>query len=122
MMNVDLQQLIRVLTTHTRRDLERAAERCVTRGGTQVLVEDMLLALLEHPQGLLVRALQDAGVEQGELQATLQPRVGQGTSRNPVFAPLLVQWLQQALVVAQLELAQSQVGDAALILALLRNP
>ena len=76
MMNVDLQQLIRVLTTHTRRDLERAAERCVTRGGTQVLVEDMLLALLEHPQGLLVRALQDAGVEQGELQATLQPRVG----------------------------------------------
>lgn len=122
MMNVDLQQLIRVLTTHTRRDLERAAERCVTRGGMQVLVEDMLLALLEHPQGLLVRALQDAGVEQGELQATLQPRVGQGTSRNPVFAPLLVQWLQQALVVAQLELAQSQVGDAALILALLRNP
>ncbi|MBH3422533.1 type VI secretion system ATPase TssH [Pseudomonas gessardii] len=122
MMNVDLQQLIRVLATQTRHDLERAAERCVARGGSQVLVEDVLLALLEHPQGLLVRALQEAGIEQGELQATLVPRMGQGTSRNPVFAPLLVQWLQQALVVAQLELAHSQVSEAALILALLRNP
>lgn len=122
MMNVDLQQLIRVLAPQTRHDLEHAAARCVARGGAEVLVEDVLLALLERPQGLLARALQDAGVELGELQATLQPRMGQGTTRNPVFAPLLVQWLQQALVVAQLELAQSNVSDAALILALLRNP
>lgn len=122
MMNVDLQQLIRVLAPQTRHDPEHAAARCVARGGAEVLVEDVLLALLERPQGLLARALQDAGVELGELQATLQPRMGQGTTRNPVFAPLLVQWLQQALVVAQLELAQSNVSDAALILALLRNP
>lgn len=122
MMNVDLQQLIRVLATETRHDLERASARCVARGGAQVLVEDVLLALLEHPEGLLARALRDAGIELGELQAALEPRMGQGASRNPVFAPLLVQWLQQALVVAQLELAQSHVSDAALILALLRNP
>nr|GFD41736.1 chaperone protein ClpB3, chloroplastic-like [Tanacetum cinerariifolium] len=43
-------------------------------------------------------------------------------SRNPVFAPELVQWLQDALLVATLELGQSQVDQAALILALLRNP
>ena len=122
MINVDLQQLIQALDAETRRDLEGSAERCVARGGHKVLVEDLLLGLLERPQGLLTRALQDADVEPGELSAALQPRVEHNASRNPVFAPELVQWLQDALLVANLELGQSQVEQAALILALLRNP
>lgn len=122
MINVDLQQLIQALDADTRRDLEGSAERCVARGGNKVLVEDLLLGLLERPQGLLVRALQDAGVDAGELSSALQSRVEHSASRNPVFAPELVQWLQDALLVANLELGQSQVEQAALILALLRNP
>jgi len=122
MINVDLQQLIQALETETRRDLERSAERCVARGGSKILVEDMLLGLLERPQGLLARALQDAEVDAGELSAALQSRVEHSASRNPVFAPELVQWLQDALLVANLELGQTQVEQAALILALLRNP
>jgi type VI secretion system protein VasG len=110
------------LDAETRRDLEGSAERCVARGGHKVLVEDLLLGLLERPQGLLTRALQDADVEPGELSAALQPRAEHNASRNPVFAPELVQWLQDALLVANLELGQSQVEQAALILALLRNP
>ncbi|WP_047280239.1 type VI secretion system ATPase TssH [Pseudomonas lundensis] len=122
MINVDLQQLIQALDAETRRDLEGSAERCVARGGHKVLVEDLLLGLLERPQGLLTRALQDADVEPGELSAALQPRAEHNASRNPVFAPELVQWLQDALLVANLELGQSRVEQAALILALLRNP
>jgi len=122
MINVDLQQLIQALDAETRRDLEASAERCVARGGSKILVEDLLLALLERPQGLLMRALLDAEVDAGELAAALQPRIEQSASRNPVFAPELVQWLQDSLLVANLELGQSQVEQAALILALLRNP
>ncbi|MDI2592798.1 type VI secretion system ATPase TssH [Pseudomonas sp. N3-W] len=122
MINVDLQQLIQALDAETRRDLERSAERCVARGGSKILVEDLLLGLLERPQGLLARALQDAEVDAGELSAALQSRVEHSASRNPVFAPELVQWLQDALLVANLELGQTQVEQAALILALLRNP
>ena len=122
MINVDLQQLIQALDAETRRDLESSAERCVARGGSKILVEDLLLGLLERPQGLLARALQDAEVDAGELSAALQSRVEHSASRNPVFAPELVQWLQDALLVANLELGQTQVEDAALILALLRNP
>ncbi len=81
-----------------------------------------MLELLERPQGLLARALQDAEVDAGELSASLQSRVEHSASRNPVFAPELVQWLQDALLVANLELGQTQVEQAALILALLRNP
>ncbi|MDD2050627.1 type VI secretion system ATPase TssH [Pseudomonas putida] len=122
MINVDLQQLIQALDAETRRDLESSAERCVARGGSKILIEDLLLSLLERPQGLLARALQDADVDLSELSAALQTRAEQSASRNPVFAPELVQWLQDALLVANLELGQSQVEQAALILALLRNP
>ena len=122
MINVDLQQLIQALDAETRRDLESSAERCVARGGSKILVEDLLLGLLERPQGLLARALLDAEVDAGELSAALQSRVEHSASRNPVFAPELVQWLQDALLVANLELGQTQVEQAALILALLRTP
>ena len=74
MINVDLQQLVQALDAETRRDLENAAERCVVRGGSKVLVEDLLLGLLERSDGLLVRALQDAAVDAGELAQALQPR------------------------------------------------
>ncbi|MDT9632218.1 AAA domain-containing protein [Pseudomonas sp. JV449] len=122
MMNVDLQQLILTLTPAVRQDLERSAERCVTRGGREVLVEDLLLIQLERPRGLLIRALADAGIEAQTLQATLQPKGQASATRNPVFAPALVQWLQQALMVAHLELRQSVVDHGALLLALLRHP
>ncbi|SFP18597.1 AAA family ATPase [Pseudomonas sp. NFPP28] len=122
MMNVDLQQLIQALTPQARRDLERSAERCVMRGGREVLVEDLLLTLLEHRDGLLVRALKDAGIETAELQATLQPKGEASASRNPVFAQALVQWLQQASMVAHLELRHIEIDHGALLLALLRHP
>ena len=122
MINVDLQQLIQALDAQTRRDLESSAERCVARGAHKILLEDLLLELLERPQGLLARALQDAELDAGQLSAALQSAGENNPSRNPVFAPELVQWLQDALLVANLELGQSQVDQAALILALLRNP
>jgi len=122
MINVDLQQLVQALDAQTKHDLEAAAERCVVRGGSKILVEDLLLGLLERPDGLLTRALQDAGVEPGTLAQALQPRGEHSESRNPVFSAELVQWLQDALLVGNLELGQSQIDQAALILALLRNP
>ncbi|QOU02792.1 AAA family ATPase [Pseudomonas fluorescens] len=122
MMNVDLQQLIRTLAAQTRSDLERSAERCIARGGREVLVEDLLLALLEHADGVLAKALAEANVALHELQATLQPKTAQCATRNPVFAQALVQWLQQALMVAHLELGRHDVDQGALLLALLRHP
>jgi type VI secretion system protein VasG len=122
MINVDLQQLVQALDAASRRDLEAAAERCVGRGGSKILVEDLLLCLLERSSSLLVRALQDAEIDPGELSKTLQPHGEHSASRNPVFSTALVQWLQDALLVASLELGQSHIDEAALIMALLRNP
>ncbi|GGC89966.1 type VI secretion system ATPase TssH [Halopseudomonas salina] len=122
MINVDLQQLVQALDPATRQDLETAAQRCVTRNGTQVLVEDLLLCLLERTDSLLNRALLDAELAPGDFAEALQPRSEDSASRNPAFSLELVQWLQNALLVANLELGRTQVDQAALILALLREP
>ncbi|WP_095194625.1 type VI secretion system ATPase TssH [Pseudomonas sp. Irchel 3A7] len=122
MITVDLQQLIQALDAESRHDLESSAERCIARGGSKVLVEDFLLALLERPQGLLGRALQDAEVDASELAVALQLRVESTASQRPVFALELIQWLQDALLLATLELGESVIGQASLILSLLCNP
>jgi type VI secretion system protein VasG len=122
MINVDLQHLVQALDADCKAELERSAERCIRRAGQKILVEDLLLGLLERPQGMLVRALQDAAIEPGELERALHATSGQSESRNPVFSTELVQWLQDALMLATLELRQPYIGEAALLLALLHNP
>lgn len=57
MINIDLQQLIQALDAQTRKELEKAAEGCVVRGGSKVLIEDMLLSMLATPESLLNKAI-----------------------------------------------------------------
>ncbi|MPQ71082.1 MULTISPECIES: type VI secretion system ATPase TssH [unclassified Pseudomonas] len=122
MINIDLQQLVQALDADAKQHLETAAERCVSRNGNQILIEDLLLCFLDEPLGLFVRALQDGGIEPAEMAKALESKRECTESRNPTFAPELVQWLQDALLVAHLELGQSQIDQTALLLALLRNP
>ncbi|WP_223812342.1 AAA family ATPase, partial [Pseudomonas savastanoi] len=52
----------------------------------------------------------------------LRQPIEQSAIRNPVFSAELVQWLQDALLISNLDLGESLIDQAALILALLRNP
>src|SRR5690606_27107731 len=122
MINLDIQKLVQALDSASRRDLEAAAERCLQRGADKVQTEDLLLVLLERQDSLLRRALQDAQADVDEFRQLLQPRGEGDGSRNPSFSLELVQWLQDALLVATLELKQNNVDQAALLLGLLRNP
>ena len=122
MINLDIQKLVQALDSASRRDLEAAAERCLQRGADKVQTEDLLLVMLERQDSLLRRALQDAQADVDEFRQLLQPRGEGDGSRNPSFALELVQWLQDALLVATLELKQNNVDQAALLLGLLRNP
>lgn len=122
MINPDLQQLVNALDLPTRKELESTAERCVSRGSSKILVDDLLFALLERPEGILARALLDASVSAAEFAGLLFPPIEQCADCNPVFSSELVQWLQDALLISTLDLGQSHIDQAALILALLRNP
>ncbi|KTT38211.1 ATPase AAA [Pseudomonas oryzihabitans] len=122
MLTLDLQHLINSLAAMTRQDLEQAAQRCVRRGGRQILIEDLLAVLLETRDGLLGRALSAAEVDHQAFADTLQPRPAAGEGGDPVFSPELLLWLQDAVLLARLELQQPATDSAALLLALLRHP
>ena len=122
MINLDIQKLVKALDSSCRRDLEGAAERCLIRSADKIQTEDLLLALLERQDSLLTRALQDAQVDIDTFRLLLQPQGEGNASRSPSFSLELVQWLQDALLVATLELQQSSIDQAALLLGLLRNP
>ncbi|RMR09402.1 type VI secretion system ATPase TssH [Pseudomonas syringae group genomosp. 7] len=122
MIDVDLQQLVKALDGPTHKELEGTAERCVYRGSSKILVDDLLLALLERPDGMLARALLDANVAPDEFAGFLRPPVEHHALLNPVFSAELVQWLQDALLISNLDLGKNIIDQAALILALLRNP
>lgn len=122
MINLDIHKLVQALDSASRRDLENAAERCVMRSAGKVQIEDLLLALLERNDSLLRRALLDAEADVDQFSHLLQPRGEGDAARSPTFSTELVQWLQDALLIANLELGQSHVDQAALLLGLLRNP
>lgn len=121
MINIDLQQLIQALDAQTRSDLEKAAEGCVARGGSKVLIEDMLLSMLATQESIIHKAITDANIDLGELISVLQPRAESSETKNPVFSVELVQWMQDALLLANLELERNYIDQASMLLALLRN-
>ena len=87
MINVDIQKLVQALDAPSRRDLEGAAQSCVRRGAGKVLPEDLLLAMLERPDSLLLKALEDAEQDIDGLRSALQPRGEGDGSRSPSHYP-----------------------------------
>lgn len=124
MINADLHQLVRALEPSARQALEQAAERCVARGGREILVEDVLLCLASNEQSFLNAALRQFQLDSNALLSALH-HAGERTApgeHSPVFSPDLVQWLQEAYLLSTLELRLEQVPEGCLLLALLNNP
>ncbi|MCC4265881.1 type VI secretion system ATPase TssH [Oceanimonas baumannii] len=124
MINADLHQLVRALEPTARQALEQAAERCVARGGREILVEDLLLCLATNEQSFLNAALRQFQLDQNALLTALH-HAGERTvpgEHSPVFSADLVQWLQEAYLLSTLELHLEQVPEGCLLLALLNNP
>lgn len=124
MLNADLHQLVTALDKPARHALEQAAERCVARGGNEILVEDVLLCLVDNEQSFLNATLRQFNLSAAALLKSLQQtRMGSHREeRSPVFSADLVQWLQEGFMLSTLELKLEKVLEGALLLALLNNP
>lgn len=122
MIHLDLQQLIRTLTPEVREALEAAAQACTVHGGDKIAVQDLLLGFLRNKDSILRAALAEAGAECAALEKLLVSRSQGGVTRSPTFSADLMQWFQDALLVANVEQGRSSVDECALLLAILRNP
>lgn len=124
MISIPLDELISALAPAEKMALEVAANHCVARAGSEILVEDYLIALLQPADSFLNKVLVQFSLSGDEFRQVLEASVGRHKteSRNPVFSSLLVNWLEEALLIAKLQLQQSLISADALLLAILDNP
>lgn len=121
MITMNLSSLVAALDETCRQALEEAAGACVSRGGCEIGIEDFMDRLLP------MRQMQDIftqfGIDAEEMRRLLSSARRQGKSASrPVFSPLLIGFLQEAYLLASLELRREKVGAGEMVLAMLLNP
>lgn len=123
MVTIQLDELIQALDAPEKQALAQAANVCVARQGQEILIEDYLLALLDIQQGFFSQVLQQFELSADALRPLLMQSGRQQTSesRNPVFAKGLIQWLEDALIIAKVELNLPTISTLSLLLAILQH-
>lgn len=122
MLNMNLSALIAALDDTSRDALESAAGACVSRGGHEITVEDYMEKLLDTQE--LRDIIAQFELSTDRLHTLLSKRSPERTTPqgSPVFSPLLVEFIQEAYLLASLELGREQIDVLTLVLALLSNP
>jgi type VI secretion system protein VasG len=124
-MSSPIATLVCKLNDTCRQAATRAAALTLARGHHEVDVEHLLLALLETPATdlsmLCCRFDVDAAVLQADLERELA-HVPAGHMRTPVFSDTLLKLLEQAWLIASLDVRDARIRSAHLLLALLTHP
>jgi len=124
-MSADIRTLIARLNPVCKRSLESAAGLCVSQTHYNVEVEHLLIKLFEA-EGTdieMVFRFYDIDLDRllRELERSLES-FKRGNSRTPAFTPALVKLLEEAWLVASINLSADAIRSGAVILALLKDP
>jgi type VI secretion system protein VasG len=125
MITVDLKALLNRLNGYCKRSLEAAAGLCVSRGNYEVTIEHLLLKLVEDPGYDFQCILRHFEIDASRVQKALQHAVEQakmGNSGRPVFSPLLIEWFEEAWLLASVEMRMVELRSGVLVVALLLTP
>jgi type VI secretion system protein VasG len=124
MASVDLKSLLGKLNRFTTRSLEAAAGLCVSRGHYEVTVEHVLSSMIDEPGNDLAEILRHFEVDASRARKVLQgatEEMRSGNAGRPVFSPLLVEWFEQAWLLASVDHGLAEVRSGILLRALLAN-
>ena len=124
MVTVDLKALLTRLNSYCTRTLEAAAGLCVSRGNYEVTVEHLLVKFLEDPTYDVQQILHHFDVDISPMLRQTHSAMEQmqtGNTRRPVFSPLLIEWFQDAWMVASIEMNMTELRSGILLLAMLTN-
>ena len=124
-MKADLKSLLRRLNHQCTKALEAASGLCVNRSHYEVAPEHFLLELLEDGQADAQLVLKHFEIDPGRWAKQLQHEIDglkSGNPGRPVFAPAVLSWIEEAWMIASLDLGQSRVRSLALLIALVDNP
>ncbi|SDV47140.1 type VI secretion system ATPase TssH [Chitinasiproducens palmae] len=122
MLLVDLKPLVSRLNGYCKQALENAAGLCISRGQYEISVEHMLVKLLDDPQSDIPLLLRQHGVDAALLRRALDQSIEDirgGNTGRPVFSPVLLELLQDAWLIASVDLLETRLRSGAILLALL---
>jgi type VI secretion system protein VasG len=122
MIEVDINALFKRLNVYCTRSLETAAGMCVSRGNYEVTIEHVLLALLADTDRDFQIILRYFGIEPARIEKILQHALEQDRAGNPgkpVFSPILIEWIQEAWLIASVDLGMAEIRSGVLVGALL---
>src|SRR5579885_1526205 len=122
MILADLKSLIYRLNTYCTGAMEAAAGQCLSRSHYEITVEHFLAALLGDARLDIALVLQNLDVNIAELQRGIQDALGQfptGNSGRPVFAPPLLELVQDSWLISSLNLKEERIRSGAVLIAFL---
>jgi ATP-dependent Clp protease ATP-binding subunit ClpA len=123
-MSTELRTLIQRLDVESRAAMERAAELCAQQTHFSVDPEHLLTELLRDKDGTLHRLLTHFQIAVPRAQSQLQDaldKLKRGNGRTPVLSEHLPRLLENAWVIASVQLGESHISPACLMLAALES-
>jgi type VI secretion system protein VasG len=125
MITVDIKTLLNRLNPYCTRALEGAAGLCVSRTHYEVTVEHLFAKLLEEAQSDVPLILRQFDMDTGRMKKAVDQTIEEfrtGNAAKPVFSPLLLEWFQEAWLIASVDLEDNRIRSGALLLAFLAKP
>lgn len=122
-MKLELKNLINNLDKQTKKYLENSAQRCIVRGGSEILIEDILYVFLEDENSIFSLMLNQYRIDKNELIKVIQKevKISISESNSPIFSTILVNWLEDSYSYAKLILNQNEITQSSMILSLFEN-
>jgi type VI secretion system protein VasG len=124
-MRVDAKSLVRKLTPTATRLLEAAVGRAAQGGFYEIAVEHLLEAMLEPDDGDAARILANWNADRKRLHARVEVdlrRLRQGNSGRPVISESVFNWIEDAWLLASVELGALKLRSGHLLVQLAARP
>ncbi|MCK9337423.1 MAG: type VI secretion system ATPase TssH [Arcobacteraceae bacterium] len=122
-MKVDLKKIINSLDIKTKQILESGAHYCISRGGSEIIIEDLLHIMMEDSASVLSKLIEHYGIKKEIIMTSLQKstNISRSESNSPVFSSSLISWLEDTYLMSKIELEQSNITQESLIINMMEN-
>lgn len=125
MILVELKPLLGRLNRACTRALEAAVGRAIGRGHHEVTVEHLALELLGDQRADAALVLSHFDIDPARLARSIEATLDElrhNSAGKPVFSPLLVEWIQDAWMIASIDEGLTAIRSGSLLSALATRP
>ena len=122
MLLVELKPLVGRLNSYCKQALEDGVGLCVSRGHYEITVEHLLVKLFEDIQSDIPLLLRQHGIDAALVKRAMDKAIEDmrtGNAGRPAFSPLLLELLQDAWLIASVNLFEARIRSGAILLAFL---